>query len=152
MKFFIHLFGADVRRSWPVIAAWLLTVAGAAAVDGIRPFLAANLRILNLVGGVGNVLWLTELLLLFVLIALVVQTHPLVGSDAFWMTRPIPPRTLLASKLVLLGLAMVAVPVLAELVLMAAYHVPARQSAMVAADTALTKTMVVILLMTAAAM
>jgi hypothetical protein len=152
MKFFIHLFGADVRRSWPVITAWLLTVAGAAAVDGIRPFLASNLRILNLVGAAGNLLWLTELLLLFVLIALVVQTHPLVGSDAFWMTRPIPPRTLLVSKLVLLGLVMVAVPVLAELVLMAAYQVPARQSALVAADTALTKTMIVILLMTAAAM
>jgi len=152
MKLLVHCLAADVRRSWLAIAAWVLVVAGSAVVDGIRPFLASDLRVLNLVGAVGNLLWLTELLLLFVLTALVVQTHPLVGSDAFWMTRPIPPRTLLASKLVLLGGVMVAFPVLAEVVLMAAYKVPARQTALVAANTALTRTMFVILLMTAAAL
>jgi hypothetical protein len=151
MKLLVHCLTADVRRSWLAIAAWVLVVAGAAVVDGIRPFLASDLRVLNLVGAVGNLLWLTELLLLFVLTALVVQTHPLVGSDAFWMTRPIPPLTLLASKLVLLGVVMGAVPMLVDIVLMAAYKVPPRQTASVAANTALTRTMIVILVMTAAA-
>ena len=34
-----------------------------------------------------------DLGLMLVLIPAGVQTHPLVGSDAFWMTRPIPPGT-----------------------------------------------------------
>jgi hypothetical protein len=114
MKFLIHCLAADVRRFWPAIAAWLFVVAAGASIDGIRPLLAADVRVLNLVGVAGTLLWLTELLLLFVLIALVVQAHPLVGSDAFWMTRPIPPSTLLASKLALLGILIVAAPAIAE--------------------------------------
>ena len=47
----------------------------------------------------GTVLFLTRWLGMFVIVALVVQTHPLVGSDAFWMTRPISWRELLASKI-----------------------------------------------------
>ena len=152
MRLIVHCVAADIRRRWPVIAAWIVVVAGAAIVDGIRPFLASDVRVLNLAGAVGSLLWLAELLLLFVLTAVVVQTHPLVGSDAFWMTRPIAPRTLLVSKLVLLGAVMVAFPVLVEIVLMAAYEVPARQIALVAADTALTRTVIVVLLMTAAAL
>ena len=46
---------------------------------------------------------------MLVLIPAGVQTHPLVGSDAFWMTRPIPPGTRLVSKTVLLGTVIIAV-------------------------------------------
>ncbi len=152
MTLLVHCLAADLRRSWPAIAAWVLVVAGAAAVDGIRPLLASDVRALNLAGAVASLLWLTEIILVFVLTALVVQTHSLVGSDAFWMTRPIPPRTLLASKLVLLGTVMVVFPFLVDVVLMAAYHVPARQTVSVAAYTALTRAVIVIFLMTAAAL
>jgi hypothetical protein len=152
MNLFVHCLGADVRRFWPVIAGWLLVVAGMASIDGIRPHLAADPRLLGLLGVAGNVLWLAQLLMLFLLIALVVQAHPLVGSEAFWMTRPIPPATLLACKLTLLGIVMVAAPAIAEIVLMAVYRVPAKPAAFVAVDVALTQAAFLILLMTAAAL
>ena len=56
---------------------------------------------------------------------LVVQTHPLVGSDAFWMTRPIPPVTLMLSKVVLLSALFLVVRTLSDIAIMAAYDLPA---------------------------
>ncbi len=71
-----------------------------------------------------------------VLITLIVQEQPLVGTNAFWMTRPIPPRALLAAKVVLVSATMVLAPVLAEVVLMIVYDVPAGEIAAVAAQSA----------------
>ena len=42
------------------------------------------------VGITGNLLAVAEVLFSVVFIALVVQEHPLVGTTAFWMTRPMP--------------------------------------------------------------
>ena len=152
MRFVGHCLAADVRRFWPLIAGWLFVVLGAAAIDGVRPTLAGDPRLVNVIGIAGTLLWLTELLLFFVLIALVVQAHPLVGSDAFWMTRPIPPSTLLLSKLTLFTVSIVVAPVIVEIVLMTLYHVPAKQAAFVAADMALTQAALLILLMVGAAL
>jgi hypothetical protein len=79
-------------------------------VAGSRPALAANADARELASLLGDLVWFAQVLLMGVLVALVVQAHPVVGSDAFWMTRPIPPRTLPASKLVLVGVAVIAVP------------------------------------------
>jgi hypothetical protein len=145
-----HLLAADVRRHRLLLGAWLLVVAATAAVDGALPFVSARGlgRTADVLAGL---LSMTRLLLNLVLIPAVVQTHPLVGSDAFWMTRPIPPGTLLASKLVLLGLATVVAPTLAEVVVMGVYAVPAAQIARVAAQSALYHALWTALLMTAAA-
>jgi len=151
MSVLTHLVAADVRRHRPLLAAWLSIVVATAIVDGARPILAADSAV-GTIGILGSLLWLTQLLLMIVLVPLIVQTHSLVGSDAFWMTRPIPPGTLLVSKAVLLAVVMIAAPTLAEAVLMAAYYVPLAQIAAVAAHTALYQTFWVILLMTAAAL
>ena len=58
------------------------------------------------------------------MVPLVVQADPLVGTDAFWMTRPIPWRALLAAKVIPLWVFIAAVPVVAEAAAMVAYHVP----------------------------
>jgi len=151
MSILAHLVAADVRRHRLLLAAWLSIVVATAIVDGTRPILAADSAV-GTIGILGSLLWLTALLLMIVLIPLVVQTHPLVGSDAFWMTRPIPPGALLVSKGVLIGIVMVAAPALAEAALMAAYYVPPAQIAAVAAQSALNQTFWTILLMTAAAL
>jgi hypothetical protein len=151
MSMFTHLIAADVRRHRLLLAAWVVIVAATATVDGARPILSDG-ALVRTVGILGSLLSLTQALLMLVLIPSVVQTHPLVGSNAFWMTRPIPPDILLVSKVVLLGAATVALPTLVESVLMAAYHVPVAQIVSVAAQTGLHQTFWMILLMTAAAL
>ena len=104
---------------------------------GVRPALAADPRLMTAIDVMGTVLLLTRWLGLFLIVPLVVQTHPLVGSDAFWMTRPIPWRALFASKIILLGTTFVAVPALCEVVLMLAFRVPIAEIAFVTLQTLL---------------
>ena len=81
-----------------MLPSWLLLVAASAALEGAWPAMAVAMAARQTVGIGGNLLALAEVLFSVVFIALVVQEHPLVGTTAFWMTRPIPPRALLASK------------------------------------------------------
>jgi len=137
MSLVLHLVRWDVRRFQVLLALWLLLVAATVLLEGAWPSIAVGMAARNTVGLAGNLLALADVLFGVALITLVVQDQPLVGTSAFWMTRPIPPRALLAAKLVLLTGAMVLVPVLAETMLMMAYRVPAREIAAVAAQSAL---------------
>ena len=117
---------------------------------GVRPVLAADPRLLTAVELLGTVLFFTRWLGMIVLVALVVQTHPLVGSDAFWMTRPIPPVTLMLSKFVLLSALFLVVRTLGDIAIMAIYDLPAGWIARVASETILTRTMWLLALMAGA--
>ncbi len=119
-----HLVRWDIRRFRALLFVWLMVVAATAALDAIWPQLASDPRTRQLVGTIGNLLALTEVLVSAVLIAQVVQAHALVGTTAFWMTRPLPAGTLLGAKLVLLGATMIAAPVVADILVMAIYQVP----------------------------
>jgi hypothetical protein len=137
MKLVAHLVRADVRRFRLLLAAWVLIEVLSTVFTGLQPVLAGDPRTMPAVGLLGTVLVLTRWLGMIVIVALVVQAHPLVGSDAFWMTRPIPPRALLASKVLLLGTTFIAVPALCEMVLMAACLVPIREMVPVSLQTIL---------------
>ena len=103
MKLVAHLVRADVRRFRLLLAAWVLIEVLSTVFTGVRPVLDADPRTMTAVESPGNRAVPDAMARDDRLLALVVQTHPLVGSDAFWMTRPIPPRALLASKILLLG-------------------------------------------------
>lgn len=139
MRTLRHLVATDVRRfRWP-IAGWLILVAAAAALDRIGPGLDPGLvapaaRTLVLVP---QLLWLAVLLLSVVLPALMVQSDPPIGSDAFWMTRPIDPVVLLLAKFVLAGALIVGAPLAAQTVLMAVEGVPVPSLARVLVESAL---------------
>ena len=127
MTHLAHLVRTDLRRFRVLLAIWLLVAVCEAIFRGVRPLLAADPSPDMAVELLGTVFVVTRWLGMIVIAALVVQTHPLVGSDAFWMTRPIPWLSLLASKLVLLWTTFVAVPAACEMVLTVAYQVPARE-------------------------
>lgn len=137
MKHLIHLVRADVRRFRLLLAIWMLIQIMDAVFRGVRPALAADPRLATAADLLATVLFLTRWLGLIVIVPLVVQTHPLVGSDAFWMTRPIPWRALFASKVVLLGTTFVAVPAVCELALMLACRVPVAEMPLVTMETIL---------------
>lgn len=122
-----HLIATDLRRHRLLLLAWVAVVVLASTLKGVNPVLDGNVALRSTMGLVATLLELTQFLLAALLVPLVIQTHALVGSTAFWMTRPIPPVSLLASKALLLSGAIVVLPVLAEIGVMAAYHVPADQ-------------------------
>lgn len=152
MNLALHLLRWDLRRFRLLLAVWVVLVATNAALEGVWPMLAADVATRHMVGLIANLVWLARLLLTFVLAALVVQAHPLVGTDAFWTTRPIPPGLLLASKLFLLAVMMIAAPVVADVALMIAYHVPSPEITAVAAQNALYWALWVVLIVAAAAL
>jgi hypothetical protein len=120
-----------------MIGLWLAVGAVSTTLEGVGPMFATDALGANPIGAAGDLVWLAKVLVGFLLIPLIVQTHPLVGSDAFWMTRPIPVRTLLASKLVVLAVLIIVVPVACEVAMMTAYKVPPQTVAAVAVQTAL---------------
>lgn len=137
MSLVLHLLRWDVQRFRILLPLWLGLVAASAALEGAWPAVAIEVAARQTAGIAGNLLALAVLLLSVVLAALVVQEHPLVGTNAFWLTRPIPRRSLLAAKLILLSVALIAAPVFADIVLMLVYRVPSAQIAAVAAHTAI---------------
>ena len=131
MKHLSHLVSSDARRFRVLLAAWVLIQIAGTIFQGVQPALARDSRLATSVDLLAAMLFLTRWLGLVVIVPLVVQAHPLVGSDAFWMTRPISWRSLFASKAVLLGTMMVLVPALCELALMLASRVPLAEIAFV---------------------
>jgi hypothetical protein len=152
MNLLAHLVRADVRRFRLVLAGWLLIEILNTVLTGLGPLLASDRPPMPWAALLGTVLFLTRWLGMIVIVALVVQTHPLVGSDAFWLTRPIPPRALLTSKLLLLGTTFVAAPVLCEILLMAVFKVPAVEIGLVALQTTLFQSLWLSVVMALAAM
>jgi hypothetical protein len=137
MKLVAHLVRADVRRFRLLLAGWLLIEILNTVLTGLGPVLVSDRPPMAGVALLGTVLFLTRWLGMIVIVALVVQTHPLVGSDAFWLTRPIPPRALLTSKVLLLGTTFIVAPVLCEMLLMAVFRVPPVEIGLVALQTTL---------------
>jgi hypothetical protein len=142
-----HLVATDVRRFRLIIAASLAVSVAVATIEVIRPLAAAHPRAFVAASLTATLIWVANVLITIVLVPSVVQAHPLVGSDAFWLTRPIDPRTLLASKIALLSILLIGVPVLCELVSMILYVVPAGQMGRVAVQSALFQALIMIGLM-----
>ena len=78
------------------------------------------------------------------------QADPLVGTDAFWITRPIPSWALLAAKVIFLGGVVAVVPIVAESVVMIAYRVPLADVSRVAAQNAVAQMLWLMIMMAAA--
>jgi len=136
MKLMAHFIRADLRQFRWAILVWVALVMADAVLTGIRPTLT-DVRAYGNVGMILNLLWSARQLGMLLLVPLVVQAHPAVGTDAFWMTRPIPPQTLFASKAVLLFVSTVVIPCAANLALMLWIQVPAREALLVVLDNAI---------------
>src|SRR5207247_6357855 len=116
---------------------WTVLVAAETVVIAVRPGLVADMRTYGNVGMIVGLLWAALQIGMLLIVPLIVQAHPPVGTDAFWMTRPIPPRTLFASKLGLLAALTVVLPCAARLGLMLWIHVPVREALFVTLDMAI---------------
>jgi hypothetical protein len=134
MKLLAHLVRADVRQFRWAILLWLVLVAAETVLTAMRPAFLNDLRVYGYIGVILGLLWYALQLAKLLLVPLIVQAHPAVGTDAFWMTRPIPPHTLFASKVALLVTLTVLVPCATRLALMFWIQVPGREALLVALD------------------
>ena len=150
MKLLRHLVAADLRRFGWLIAAWITLVAAGVVAYAWLPAVAGGGRISEGLWMTSGVLWLARQVYRLVVIVLIVHADPTVGSTAFWMTRPIPPRLLLASKALLIGAVTVGAPVAGDLALAVAYSAPIGDMMMSALQTALVNGFWVALCMTVA--
>jgi hypothetical protein len=110
------------------------------ALDAVAPFAYQRIDSMRGLFFAARLIQLADALLALALVPLVVQAHPAVGSDAFWMTRPIRQGSLLRSKLLLLAVALVGVPVAFEAMLMLAFDVPDGTTARAVAQMILLRT------------
>jgi hypothetical protein len=152
MSLMLHIIRADVRRFRIAILLWTLVTAASALLQGIAPLVAVQRQQAAAIGLAAAVLWLARMVFAATLTALIVHTHAVVGSTAFWMTRPFPPRTLLLAKVSLVGMLLVGVPAICDVVLMASYHVPPADILRVVLEWTLIRAIGMGLLMAAAAL
>jgi hypothetical protein len=103
MRLIPHLAWHDLRSQRALLLAWVATLALLPAAPLVDP--ALHLPLPRIPGAL-----LTRFLLTGFLAALIIQRDPLVGTTAFWLTRPISRTTLYVSKFVSLVTVLVALP------------------------------------------
>jgi hypothetical protein len=92
-----------------------------------------------LLEGVNGAMLIAEVLVFYFAVSLVVHGDPLVGSRAFWLTRPIAPRSMFAAKLLVLIVLLVLIPVVLNAGRLATYGAPAGAVAAASAQVALSR-------------
>ena len=131
MKLVLHILLKDLRRLWvPSLVA-----VGFILLDTLRtywnPWDPMRFGLLSAVTQAGPVL------AGFVLSIALIQTDLMAGDRGFWRTRPIPPLSLLASKLLFIVLVLVAPAVAAGGFLSLALRAPAMLAAAIAVEASL---------------
>lgn len=150
MKFLWHLFSTDVRRLRALLALWVVVVAAVSVITAVRPFFAANAQVRESLAVIAVLVSVSHVLLAIILVPLVIQAHPAVGTKAFWMTRPIPVASLVLSKLLLIALAMIVVSASAEIVVIGMHGFPVETIAGVVGQGSLITALLILLLAVAA--
>ena len=116
----LHIIRKDLRRLRWLLVAWVVIIIGRLALNvagsSVEP-VDAGLRLV--IGNLSSLVGLVEMLMWGLLISLLVHDEPLVGADAFWLTRPIETNALMTAKLALAGLFLILGPSVREVIEMA---------------------------------
>jgi hypothetical protein len=121
MSHVLHVFKKDLRRLRWAVAAWIAAVVARLIVNTAGAELSfGSLDLQLVVANLSDLLHFVEILLLALIVSGLVHDEPLVGADAFWLTRPIGGVALLAAKLSFAALFLVAVPMAGESIVIAA--------------------------------
>lgn len=151
MNLITHLFKKDVRRLRVLLGLWLLLVVFQAVLIGTAPGASAGDMALQIVFYLVTLLFpFLQLGALVVIIPLLVQDEPLVGTTAFWFTRPIARKDLLASKSAFMLALLVLPPLLAELIMLICNGVTPRHVALAVPEILLAQLSAVLMIWTLA--
>ena len=117
-----HIAAKDLRRLRWVIVGWLailaartlIATAGAdVALAGFGPQVGIN--------EASQLISIVDVLLLALLISSLVHDDPLVGREAFWITRPIAPGSLMTAKLAFAAIFFLVVPLTGSVIVAASF-------------------------------
>ena len=151
MNLVMHILKADLRRLvWPIVAWTLLTI-GATAYEGFVPRLATQDQVWPFILLSVGLLWIARMILAAAIVVQIVQTHSTIGSQAFWLTRPIPRGVLVIAKMLLALAVTVGIPAVTDTILMSAYDVPASDITKVVGEWSLTRAVGTLIVMVIAA-
>ncbi len=120
MNLTLHQFRKDCVRLRLPIGLWLLLILLQAVliIPGIaEPGEDLALQIIFKV--LKNLIPILQMILPLVIVPLLIQEEPLVGTTAFWFTRPIDGTILLTSKILFLASILILPPFLTELIILA---------------------------------
>jgi len=123
----LHILRKDLRRLRWLLIMWMAILAArvilaviGSATAGVTFPAAFALREVDVV------LPLLHTVMLALLVARLIHEEPLVGWNAFWLTRPYSTRALVTAKLLFLVVVMVLLPLAADLSTMAVFKAGAR--------------------------
>ena len=113
MKITWHIVKKDFRRLQVPLVFWALLLV-AQILIGVRLLHGDgdNLEWFGRLGLYGNLFFALDLIVTYVLVAMLIHDDPLVGSRVFWLTRPISGARLLGAKLLGIVLMFGVLPVL----------------------------------------
>ena len=121
MNFVPYVFKKDFIRLKLILLVWLLLIVGQSTLGMGGMKIAADTFEFQMI--LPMLTWLLNALqgmLILVLVPLVIHEDAFVGTTAFWFTRPISRKAMLVTKLVFIFLLLVALPLAAELTVLAA--------------------------------
>jgi hypothetical protein len=125
------IFAKDFRRLRWLLAVWLIVVAGRVVLRSVSADVAFTTNLLQFaLDNISALLGLVDVLLLLLLVSRLIHDEPLVGADAFWLTRPIRPTMLMITKLTFAALWLVVAPVLVQSLVAAAVTHDVRETLM----------------------
>ena len=119
-----HLLRADVRKHRVFLLAWVTLVTTGAIAAVVLPLLAVGRGQTEAIAIAKTLYGVSGVLLGTLIVAQVIHAHSPVGSQAFWLTRPIPLWAVLSAKALLLVGVIVVLPMAAEAARMSAADMP----------------------------
>jgi len=148
----VHLAWKDVRQHRAWLGAFLAIAALRALLigSGIDAYIT-NPNLLASLGFTYLLLCILHFALVVVVAVQVVQADRLVGTTAFWLTRPVPRRSLLAAKLATVSIVLVVVPVVFDALVLATNRMAWLDVLGAVAEGALIRLAIVLPVMTLAA-
>lgn len=120
MSVVLHIVQKDFRHLRFYLVGWFALVGLRAAVIAYGPLDSSRWEVSSFYC-CELLAWFPQICLMLVIVSRLVQADPLVGSTAFWLSRPISSRQLLLGKLVSLGL-FVTLPLFVVELLMLGFH------------------------------
>ena len=118
----IHIARKDLRRLRWLLVLWAAVLSARVALKTAGPMLAGEgFGGAFVLQQLDSVVAILELLITALLAARLVHEEPLVGLNAFWLTRPYDRSSLLAAKLLIASFALVVLPLAADVVTMSLF-------------------------------